>query len=125
MMDVLIESTKKFEKDLGELSEREKAIAIQKINDCAELFPTSKTNVYRKLKRLPIDLNGYDSSLYTITISLKLKAILAIDEDPIFGQVIFTLFRIVKHDDLDKAYKGVVESLYQDMHHQEREIVLV
>ena len=124
-MDVLIESTKKFEKDLGELSEREKAIAIQKINDCAELFPTSKTNVYRKLKRLPIDLNGYDSSLYTITISLKLKAILAIDEDPIFGQVIFTLFRIVKHDDLDKAYKGVVESLYQDMHHQEREIVLV
>lgn len=124
-MDVLIESTKKFEKDLAKLSEREKAIAIQKINDCAELFPTSKTNAYRKLEHLPLYLNGYDSSLYTIKIPLKLKAILAIDEDPIFRQVIFTLFRVVAHDDFNNAYQSVVESLYQDMHHQEREIVLV
>lgn len=124
-MDVLIESTKKFEKDIAKLSEHEKEIAIRKINGCAELFIVDKPNVYRKLKPLRIHLNGYDSSLYTMKISLKLIVVLTIDEDPIFGQVIFTLFRIVKHDDLDKAYKGVVESLYQDMHYQEREIVLV
>lgn len=122
-MDVLVESTRGFEKDLAKLSEDEKAAAIQKINDCASLFPTQKANVYRKLRRLrlPSDLNGYESSLYTLRVSQKLRVILAVDEDPIFEQVIFTLFRAVKHDDLDKAYKGVAESLYQELLHYNRE----
>ncbi|MDZ8107998.1 MAG: hypothetical protein RM338_20575 [Nostoc sp. DedQUE12a] len=122
-MDVLIESTRSFEKDLGNLSEDEKAAVVKKINDCASLFPTQKADVYRKLRRLPLasDINGYESSLYTLKVSQKLRVILAVDEDPIFGQVIFTLFRVVKHDDLDKAYKGVAESLYQGLLHHNRE----
>ncbi|MEH2459830.1 hypothetical protein [Nostoc sp.] len=93
-MDVLIESTRRFEKDLAKLSEDEKATVIQKINDRASLFPTQKADVYRKLRRLPLlsDINGYESSLYTLRVSQKLRVILAVDEDPIFGQVIFTLF---------------------------------
>ncbi|WP_223265348.1 hypothetical protein [Nostoc sp. 'Peltigera membranacea cyanobiont' 210A] len=122
-VDVLIESTRSFEKDLGSLSEDEKAAAVQKINDCASLFPTQKADVYRKLRRLPLpsDINGYESSLYTLRVSQKLRVILTVDEDPIFGQVIFTLFRVVKHDNLDKAYKGVAESLYQGLLHHNRE----
>ena len=118
-MDVLIESTRSFEKDIAKLSVDEKAAAIQKINDCASLFPTQKADVYRKLRRrcLPSDLNGYESSLYTLRISQKLRVILAVDEDPIFEQVIFTLFRAVKHDELDRAYQGVAESLYQELLH--------
>jgi len=122
-VDVLIESTRSFEKDIGGLSEDEKAAVVKKINDCASLFPTQKADVYRKLRRLPLpsDINGYESSLYTLKVSQKLRVILAVDEDPIFGQVIFTLFRVVKHDDLDKAYKGVAESLYQGLLHHNRE----
>jgi hypothetical protein len=118
-VDILIESTKGFENDLTKLSEDEKTAAIQKINDCASLFPTHKADVYRKLRRLPLptNLNGYESSLYTLTVSPTLRVIWAVDEDPIFGQVIFTLFRVVKYDDLDKAYQNVAESLYQDMLH--------
>jgi predicted MPP superfamily phosphohydrolase len=120
---VLIESTRSFEKDIGGLSEDEKAAVVKKINDCASLFPTQKADVYRKLRRLPLpsDINGYESSLYTLKVSQKLRVILAVDEDPIFGQVIFTLFRVVKHDDLDKAYKGVAESLYQGLLHHNPE----
>jgi mRNA-degrading endonuclease YafQ of YafQ-DinJ toxin-antitoxin module len=120
-VDVLIESTKRFEKDISKLSEDEKAAAIQKINDCASLFPTQKADVYRKLHRLPLNLNGYESSLYILRISRTLRVIWAVDEDPIFGQVIFTLFRVVKHDDLDRAYQGVAESLYQDILHHNLE----
>ena len=43
-MDILIESTKGFENDLTKLSEDEKTAAIQKINDCASLFPTQKAD---------------------------------------------------------------------------------
>jgi hypothetical protein len=122
-MDILIESTRSFEKDLGRLSEDEKAVAIKKINDCASLFPNQRADVYRKLRRLPLlsDINGYESSLYTLRVSQKLRVILTVDEDPIFGQVIFTLFRVVKHDDLNKAYKGVAESLYQGLLQHNRE----
>ena len=118
-MDVLIESTKGFEKDIAKLSEDEKAAAIAKINDCASLFPTQKANFYRKVRRLrlPLNLNGYESSLYTLTVSRTLRLILAVDEDPIFGQVIFTLFRAVKQDELERAYQNVAESLYQDLRH--------
>jgi hypothetical protein len=51
--------------------------------------------------------------------------ILTVDEDPIFGQVIFTLFRVIQCDDLEQAYKSVAESLYQDLLHQNREIAKV
>jgi hypothetical protein len=122
-VDVLIESTRSFEKDLGRLSAEEKAATVKKINDCASLFLTKKADIYRKLHRLalPLDINGYESSLYTLRVSQKLRVILTVDEDPIFGQVIFTLFRVVKHDDLDKAYKSVAESLYQELLHHNQE----
>jgi hypothetical protein len=48
-MDILIESTSRFEQDLSSMSEGEKDIAIQKINECAALFPEHKSNAYRKL----------------------------------------------------------------------------
>jgi hypothetical protein len=121
-VDVLIESTGHFEKDLAELNHDEKDLTIQKINDCARLFPTQKADVYRKLYRPPLlsELNGYESSLYTLRVSQKLRVILTVDEDPIFGQVIFTLFRVIRHHDLNKAYQNVAESLYQEiLHHQE------
>lgn len=106
-VDVLIESTRRFEKDVATLSEDAKAEVVQKINDCASLFPNQKANVYRQLRRIPIasNLNGYESSLYILRVCQKLRVILAVDEDPIFGQVIFTLFRVVKHDNLDSTLR--------------------
>lgn len=126
-VDILIESTRRFEKDLDKLSEDERAKVIRKINDCASLFPTQKTDGYRKLQRLllPLDLNGYESSLYTLKVSQDLMTILTVDEDPIFGQVVFTLFRAVRHDELNEANKRVAESLYQELLHHNREPVQI
>lgn len=118
-MDVLIESTREFEKDLDRLGHDEKAMVVEKINYCTDLFPIQKTDVYRKLRRLSTfaELNGYESSLYTLKVLPKLRVILSVDEDPIFDQVIFTLFRVVEHDDLHKSYQGIAESLYQEIAH--------
>jgi hypothetical protein len=126
-MDILIESTRGFERDIDKLSEEQKAETIKKINDYASLFPIQKADVYRELHCVPLisAMNGYESSLYTLKISCQLRLILSVDEDPIFGQVIFTLFRVVKHDDLDKAYKSVAESLYQDLQPRDRELAAI
>ncbi|HEY9295109.1 MAG TPA: hypothetical protein VIQ31_01815 [Phormidium sp.] len=80
-MDILIESTRRFEKDIAKLSEDERAAAIKKINDCASLFPTQKADVYRKLRRLRLQTNlkGYESSLYTLRVYRTLRVIWAVD----------------------------------------------
>ena len=74
-MDIVIESTSGFEKYLDQLGKDDKAITVKKINDCASLFPTQKKHVYRKLHRFPLlsGLNGYESSLYTLKVSQKLR----------------------------------------------------
>jgi hypothetical protein len=116
-MDILIESTKEFEIDLGKLTKEGKTLTVQKINDCASLFLTQKAEVYRRFNcpSLLCGLNGYESSLYTLQVSERLWLILAVDEDPLFDQVIFTLFRVIKHGDLAYAYQDVRELLYQDI----------
>lgn len=126
-VDVLIESTKSFEKDLDKLNQDERTITVKKVNDCASLFPNHNSDGYRQLRSLPLlsGLNGYDSSLYTLEVSQKLRVILAVDEDPIFGQVIFTLFRVVSPDNLGQAYQGIAESLYQEILHHDREIAQI
>ncbi|MEA5421030.1 hypothetical protein VB712_17530 [Spirulina sp. CCNP1310] len=126
-MDVLIESTQDFEKDLKSLSDPERNIAIQKINDCAALFPEHQSNGYRKLRRicLPSGLSGYESSVFTLRVSQKLRVILAVDEDPIFDQFIFTLFRVVKRDEIEQVYRGIAESLYQEIRHHDRELATI
>jgi hypothetical protein len=57
-------------------------------------------------------------------ISPESRIILTVDEDPIFDQVILTLFRVANRDDFNKAYQVVVESLYKDLLRQELEVVL-
>lgn len=121
-MDILIESTRGFEKDLDKLSKVDKEMTVKKINECASLFPSQKQAFYKNLSLIPLPsgLNEYDSSLYLLKVSHKLRAIWSVDEDPIFGQVIFTLFRVVKSDDLDKAIRSIAESLYQENLYHER-----
>lgn len=124
-MNIVIDSTKIFEKDLTKLDEHDRAKVIKKINECASFLSTQKTALYHQLHhlQLPSLPNGYESSLYILRVSLQLRVILAIDEDPIFDQVILTLFRVFKHDELEKVYKSIAESLYQEFLHKDRQLV--
>lgn len=54
-MDILIESTKGFEKDLDRLSHDEKALVAETINAHADLFSTQKAHAFRKLHHFTLD----------------------------------------------------------------------
>lgn len=58
---------------------------------------------------------GLDSSLYVLRASPQIRVILTIEEDPLFDQKIVTLFRVVRHDDMDRAFNSIAESLYQHL----------
>lgn len=115
-MKTLIESTLRFEKDLNTLNSRDKHKVIQAINDCAawvEEQGICPSLMLSELK-MPSHVKGYESSLYLLKVTCENRVILSIDDDPIFGQVIFTLFRIFPVDKLQENLRGLVESMYQD-----------
>ncbi|KPQ38289.1 MAG: hypothetical protein HLUCCO16_13235 [Phormidium sp. OSCR] len=115
-MKTLIESTRRFEKDLNTLNSHDKDKVIQAINDCAawvEEQGICPSSMLSELK-IPSHVKGYESSLYLLKVTRENRVILSIDDDPIFGQVIFTLFRIFPVDKLQDNLQGLVESMYQD-----------
>lgn len=118
-MDILFESTKKFEKDLKKLTPKEKEEVVTKINLVGQHYLTSNSStehvhVYRPSKKA---LEEDDKTLFIMRVSDALRLLFTIDEDPLFDQMIITLFRIVTLDRYEKALEELSESLYEhDLH---------
>jgi hypothetical protein len=115
-MDILIESTKDFEKDLERFTDTEKFRIIKEMNRNFELLSSENNSFYEHSEQLRnIKLNhDYDSTIYCLKINDQQRVILTIDDDPIFGCILITLFRIVNHENAQKAYNAVAEMIYQD-----------
>ena len=126
-MEIIIESTQRFENSLAQLNQESKQSVIEKINDCTQQFSKDKMRIYKNLDQLKsLSLpNNYQSSLYTLKVSSNLRIILTIDEDPIFSQTIFTLFDLVEPQNLEKAYKEIAADLYRDLTTTNQEIAQV
>lgn len=126
-MDVLVESTKGFEEDLSLLDKAARDLVVSEVNAVADFLPIQDSTAIPNIRPpyLSLDLNGYESSLCTLNISHQLNVVLAVDNDPIFGQVILSLFRIVKQEDLAAAYQEIANSLYKDLVNSPQEIAPV
>ncbi|MBO0350455.1 hypothetical protein J0895_15400 [Phormidium pseudopriestleyi FRX01] len=126
-METLIESTKRFEKDLNKLDSLDKNLVIEAINNC--VISVEKKGIYSSPKlvglKIPSHVQGYESSLYMLRVTQKKRVILSIDEDPIFGQIIFTLFRVFTVDKIQENINGFVESMYQDLREESEEAQLI
>jgi hypothetical protein len=72
----------------------------------AFLKHTSKPYIF-KLKY------GAESSLYVLHLDNNERAIVSVDEDPLFNKVHFTLYRLVDAGNANAAYKIVGEQLYR------------
>ena len=121
-MNVLIEITKSFDKDIKNLSLLEQDKVKQRINSLIESFRVTGRirELYRIRKiRLPLNLT---SSLFICKIDVELRMILTFEDDPLFSRKILTLFHLVKRKDLDKSFKSIEGSLYQDLLNSKNEI---
>lgn len=113
-MDVRIDIEKKFDKDIKKLSSLDQTVISKKINQLVDLLKEEKnTSTYLyKIHKFSIGGN-LDSSLYVLKINKDLRIILTSEEDPLFNEHILTLLRVVRHDDLDKIFRGISESFNQ------------
>ena len=42
-----------------------------------------------------------------------MRLIMAVDDDPVFGQLLVTLFRVVHHKEIERSYRSIVHLLYR------------
>jgi mRNA-degrading endonuclease RelE of RelBE toxin-antitoxin system len=114
-VNVLFHATKTFEKDLQDLPPNEAQRVVSRLNRNCSLLKRDPAAFYQTVdKPLIVQLKeGMDSTLYSMRAGRDLRILLAVDDDPLFGQTIFTLLRLVHHKDVSKAFRGIAESLYQ------------
>ncbi|NET02388.1 MAG: hypothetical protein F6K62_09165 [Sphaerospermopsis sp. SIO1G2] len=122
-MDILIESTKDFEKDLEQFTDAEKFKIIKEMNSNFELLSSNSNSFYEHSEQLRnIKLNhDYDSTIYCLKINNERRVILTIDDDPIFDCILITLFRLVEHKNAQQAYNAVAEIIYRDFTVEEKQ----
>ena len=117
-MEVQFDITRRFEKDLNALSkEGQRRIALS-IDRYASSFDAERgepsEHIYQPHKILLPE--GLDSSLFVLRATPKIRVILTIEDDPLFDRKLITLIRVVKHDELDRAFHSISKSLYQRLH---------
>ena len=57
---------------------------------------------------------GFTSSLYALRAGRDIRIVMAVDEDPVFGRTIVTLFRAVHQDELERSFRSIARTLYRN-----------
>ena len=119
-MEVRINITKGFEKDLGKLTSQEQSTVKKKLNYLIELIRSgnsTSSHLYR-LHKIHL-IEKLESSLYIFKVNKDIRIILTSENDPLFDEHLLTLLKVVRHKDLEKSFKSVSESIYQSLIHKE------
>ena len=114
-MKLVFESTESFEKEISFFDDNQRLLIISEINNHFNLLLSNPVKFYQQIEQ-PLQFklaNDYDSSLYILGVSNNFKLIFTLDEDPIFEQVIITLFRLVKDNEAIKVYQETGDLLYR------------
>lgn len=115
-MKLVFESTERFEEEISFFKNEQRLLIVNKINKCFNLLLSNPQKFYSRVEQ-PFHFqlrNDYEFSLYVLTVSDNLGIIFTVDEDPIFEQIIITLFRLVETNEAGKAYQEVGNLLYHD-----------
>lgn len=115
-MKLVFESTESFEKEISFFNDDQRLLIVSEINNHFNLLLLNPVKFYQKIEQ-PLQFklaNDYDSSLYILGVNDNFKLIFTLDEDPIFEQIIITLFRLVKENEAIKVYQETGDLLYHD-----------
>ncbi len=118
-MNLEFQESSKFQKDLKHLDSTEAKRVVRAIAKMGQHLELDRASLFQMTDqpRVMKLLDGLDSTLYVMKVqgNKHLRIIFTLDDDPLFDRMIFTLLRVVHHDNLDKTYLQVAQSLYRGM----------
>jgi hypothetical protein len=103
-----------FERDLARLAAAERQRVVKAINSKCPLWLKDRRAAEKEFERpyrFPL-WGELESSLCELRVGKDRRVILAVDDDPIFGQVIITLMRVVPTSERKGAYDELARLLY-------------
>jgi len=108
--------TESYDRDLQNLTEAERDRVESTINVNSRLLIKDRAaaeKAFARPRRILLR-GGLESSLCATKVGKNLSVLLTIDDDPVFGQVILTLLRVVRRGELKTAFEEVAKALYRD-----------
>jgi hypothetical protein len=113
---IVEQTTAEFRHDREQLSTTVRKRLRDALDRSYAILREDPRGFFSKLQRpLQIHLKGgLTSSLCSMRLDRDFRIILAVDDDPVFGQTLVTLFRVVAHDQLEPAYRSLAQALYRD-----------
>jgi len=113
-MNTVVQTTETFREHLARLSPTDQARVKQCVKRLADLFMSNRQAFYQRVTRpmAPKLKGGFHSSLYVARAGLKLRIILAADDDPLFDRSIVTLIAVTRHEESRKAFETAAKWLY-------------
>jgi mRNA-degrading endonuclease RelE of RelBE toxin-antitoxin system len=114
-MEIVFEATKDFETDLRRVGETARRSIVDQLNTQAQFLLKEPGEFYRAtLRPHKVQLReGFESTLYVLKTGQDFRVIMTVDDDPIFQQIVITLFRVVKHEEMGTAYRELTDLLYR------------
>ena len=114
-LELVFHETKKFLEDWQACSPEEQSHFASELNDCCQFLLYDDAEFNRVTEKIrPALSGGVEASLRLMNID-ESRILFSIDEDPVFGQLIVTLYRVVAERLFDEACKSTIESLYHEL----------
>jgi hypothetical protein len=113
-MQLVFHASARFEDDLALLGEGERNIVVGQINEVFHRIACegeAACSLLLKPEELKLK-SGCCSTLSVLPVDARMAVIFAIDEDPIFDQLIISLIRVVSQGDIPAAYREAARWLY-------------
>lgn len=113
-MQLVFHASSLFEDDLARLSQGERNTVVGTINEVFHRIACegeASCSLILKPEELKLR-SGCCSSLSVLPVDADRSVIFAIDEDPIFDQLIISLIRVVSPDKVRAAYREAARWLY-------------
>lgn len=111
--EVILQMTKNCEKTIKKHPLDEKT--IDKIMALAEAFHDTGMSPHIQSLGKEFQLkNHLESTLYIFKLGKKERALVSIDADEVFNQLIITLWGFTNNHDYQKMFRKIGESLYQE-----------
>lgn len=95
------------------MAEREKTLGLIKTRVYGFLYHNDRR--YLTQDHYFSKMGMFESTIYYVKIDLNMRAIISVDEDPIFEEVRVNIYAICNRDSLQREISGIMESLYQKM----------
>jgi hypothetical protein len=114
-LELVFHETESFLSDLQKLSTGGKTRAATALNDCCQLLLYDPAEFRRRVTPVQPKLaEGVDSTLVVLNVCDDFRVIFTVDEDPVFKQLVATLFHILPVHDVADATDNLTRTLYDD-----------